>query len=54
VSERGVVIVLRRYVAGMLIGWPGRWMHFVRFEMKLMLRVRQLQQWTLSDGEISG
>ena len=52
-SKREVVIVLRRCVAGMLIGWPVRWMHFVRFEMKLKPRVRQLQQWMLSDTEIS-
>jgi hypothetical protein len=54
VSEREVVIVLRRYVIGMLIGWLAKQTHSVRFETKPMLRVQQLQQWMLNGIEISG
>jgi hypothetical protein len=54
VSEREVVIVLRRYVAGMLVGWRERQMHSVRFGRKPRPRERQLQQWMLNGIEISG
>jgi hypothetical protein len=48
------VIVLRQCVAGMIVGRPARQMHSVKFEMRSMPRVRQLQQWMLNGIEISG